>query len=429
MDFRFAGNTKATFTPAGHLHLLTDTDQKHNLKIKTANNLNASGIAWENSGGNFSQTIFRTDVGSNRSDLVFAIGSDADIDLLTDSFRIHGSAANEGRLEVLNAFQISSGSPGTNKVLTSDADGLATWVLPSGGGFTDVGDTIILTNINDDVGIGTSGPNAKLDVGGTPGTTVGGFASGQLHVTGQSASVNANAVITGHNLFGGNKQLWYIGSASSSNDDILFINRQNAALSLFTNNVERLKIDAAGDITFTEYPNTRDDGTPTNILGTDASGNLISGPNEVIHVGGNFTDTVDQTIILADTPQSITFNQNRLIDGISHTTGSDTFTINTNGVYQLMIAPQLGQGSGAAMVEFWLEKNGVDIVDSNIQLTIGANSQTLPFLRWKERFVSTDTYKIIWASDSANTRLDNIISLFGGPNIPSIMHGVTHQGS
>lgn len=137
MDFRFAGVTKATFTSAGHLHLLTDTDQKHNLKIKTANNLSDSGIAWENSGGNFSQTIFRTDVGSNRSDLIFAIGSNANIDLLTNSFKIHGSAANEGKLEVIGALQISSGSPALDRVLTSDAVGNATWqVAPGAGGAT-----------------------------------------------------------------------------------------------------------------------------------------------------------------------------------------------------------------------------------------------------------------------------------------------------
>jgi len=174
MDFRFGGVNKASFTTAGHLHLLTDTDQKHNLKIKTANNANDSGIAWENSGGNFSQTIFRTDVGSNRSDLVFAIGSDANIDNLTPSFRIHGEAADEGKLEVLGAFQISSGNPGIGKVWTDAGagDGIGTWTLSSGGGFTDAGDTIILTNINDSVGIGESGPDSKLHVtdGGTAGT-------------------------------------------------------------------------------------------------------------------------------------------------------------------------------------------------------------------------------------------------------------------
>ncbi|MCH7685517.1 MAG: hypothetical protein IH899_02345, partial [Planctomycetes bacterium] len=171
IDFRFEGNTKATFTPAGHLHLQTDVDQKHTLKIITANNLNDTGIAWENSGGSFTHTIFRTDVGSNRADLVFAAGLNSNIDLLTNSFKIHGEAADEGKLEVIGTLQISSGNPGDLKVLTSDATGIATWVLPAGGGFTDVGATIILTDINDSVGIGESSPDTKLHVtdGGTAG--------------------------------------------------------------------------------------------------------------------------------------------------------------------------------------------------------------------------------------------------------------------
>ena len=97
------------------------------------------------------------------------------------------------------------------------------------------------------VGIGTIIPNAQLEVGGNPGAIVGGFASGQLHITAQSASVNANAVITGHNLFGGNKQLWYFGSTSSSNDNIAFINRQNGSLAFLTNNATRMTILAASN--------------------------------------------------------------------------------------------------------------------------------------------------------------------------------------
>jgi len=130
MDFRFAGVTKATFTVAGHLHLMTDVDQKHTLKIITANNLNDTGLAWENSGGSFTHTIFCIDVGSNRADLVFAAGLNSNIDLLTNSFKIHGEAADEGKLEVIGVLQISSGSPGVDKILTSDTNGLATWESP-----------------------------------------------------------------------------------------------------------------------------------------------------------------------------------------------------------------------------------------------------------------------------------------------------------
>jgi len=101
---------------------------------------------------------------------------------------------------------------------------------------------------NKRLGIGTSNPQAQLEVGGNPGASVGGFPSGNLHVTGQSASENANSVITGHNLFGGNKQLWYFGSVSSSNDNIAFINRQNASLAFSTNSLTRMTITSTGNV-------------------------------------------------------------------------------------------------------------------------------------------------------------------------------------
>ena len=73
-----------------------------------------------------------------------------------------------------------------------------------------------------------------------------GFQSGILHVTNLLSGANQNSVITGHNSFGGNKQLWYLGSTSGSNDNIAFINRQNGSLGLWTNNTPRLNIEAGG---------------------------------------------------------------------------------------------------------------------------------------------------------------------------------------
>lgn len=77
---------------------------------------------------------------------------------------------------------------------------------------------------------------------------VGGFPGGALQIISRYADANANAVITGHNLNNRNKQLWYLGSYSSRNDDVIYINRQDAALLLGTNNSIRFTISPAGSV-------------------------------------------------------------------------------------------------------------------------------------------------------------------------------------
>ena len=105
----------------------------------------------------------------------------------------------------------------------------------------------VFSGAKGDLDIGKAFVTALDIIGVTPGD-VGGFAAGQLQVTSSLSDPNANAVITGHNLNGGNKQLWYLGSGSSGNDNITFLNRQDADLILGTNNTTRLTIDNTGNV-------------------------------------------------------------------------------------------------------------------------------------------------------------------------------------
>ncbi len=99
-------------------------------------------------------------------------------------------------------------------------------------------------------GTGATAPNAPLEVKGAKPGEVGGHQGGQLQVTGSVTDEFYSAVITGHNAFNGNTQLWYLGSTSaSSHNDIGFINRQNAAMHFSTNNTTRMTIDATGNVT------------------------------------------------------------------------------------------------------------------------------------------------------------------------------------
>ncbi len=102
------------------------------------------------------------------------------------------------------------------------------------------------------VGIGIDAPETALQVkANTPGT-VGDNPGGQIIIQGLGTSINTNAVITGYNsnVSGNpNNQLWYLGSSSSSNQNITLINRIAASLSLGTNGISRLVISSAGNIT------------------------------------------------------------------------------------------------------------------------------------------------------------------------------------
>ena len=137
---------------------------------------------------------------------------------------------------------------------------------------------------NERVGIGTSAPNAPLEVKGPKPGIVGGFQSGMFHVTNNDTDEFSNSVITGHNSYDTNTQLWYLGNTSGLNNDIAFINRKNAPLHFYTNNTSRMTIDAAGNVGIgTTSPDTKlqvvgdtklgDDNT--NYLNVDSSGRVL----------------------------------------------------------------------------------------------------------------------------------------------------------
>lgn len=80
-----------------------------------------------------------------------------------------GTTNPKAKLEIAGQVKITGGSPGSGKILTSDATGLASWQTPAAGGgstlWTESGSNLYRTGGN--IGIGTTNPSAKLDVNGT----------------------------------------------------------------------------------------------------------------------------------------------------------------------------------------------------------------------------------------------------------------------
>ena len=127
--------------------------------------------------------------GGNRAERL-KIGNTGDITINTNQFFVQKSTGNIGvgtispkaKMEVAGQVKITGGTPGTGKVLTSDASGLASWQTPASAAETDPqvavintssvprwnGTTLTDGNITDNgnVGIGTTTPDtsAALDI-------------------------------------------------------------------------------------------------------------------------------------------------------------------------------------------------------------------------------------------------------------------------
>ena len=169
-----------TASPTTNLHVagtfrLVDGNQSDG-KVLTSN---ANGVAtWQTASsslpaGTSGQTLRHNGTTWIANSTIFNNGTNVGI----------GTASPTTNLHVAGTFRLVDGNQSNGKVLTSDADGVATWQTASGGslpagtsgqtlrhnGTTWVANSTIFNN-GTNVGIGTATPDAKLTIG-TPGVT------------------------------------------------------------------------------------------------------------------------------------------------------------------------------------------------------------------------------------------------------------------
>ncbi len=235
-------------------------------------------------------------------------------------------------LDVNGQIKIRGGNPGTNKVLTSDASGLASWQTPTGGNFVDT-DTLqlvtdrgnftnksIQTNglwsngnvlIDGSVGIGTMSPTAKLELWGQNQLFYSGTASNNFK-TGRNSNENFSFLVsdgdgtitydqdetdsTNHNL------IFNIDSTTAGQRDYIFKNNGTEIVRFQkTGNVgigtiaPTSKLEVAGRIQATDIKLTNGAGD-RKVLTSDANG-LASWQTPT---GGN-TYTADSSLVLIGT--------------------------------------------------------------------------------------------------------------------------------
>jgi hypothetical protein len=119
-------------------------------------------------------------------------------------------------------------------------------------------------NSSGDVGIGTTSPQALLHITGTVNTD-----DTKLYLT------ENNNLLGGFFKYNGDTNINSIGGLDTTERSVISYPRAGNTLSLLTNSTTALYIDSLRTIKFNEYSGTNKTGTPTYLLGTDASGNIV----------------------------------------------------------------------------------------------------------------------------------------------------------
>jgi hypothetical protein len=210
------------------------------------------------------------------TDPLFEIGNGTSVSDTANAFTILkngnvgiGVTHPNVQLEVDGQVKITGGGPGSGKILTSDADGLATWQSPAQSGWTDVGAVVRLTTPTDKVGIGTMSPEFKLSL-----DSDGGIIANGIYNTGATLSTSG----------AGTRLIWYpkkaafrAGHVSGSQWDHAGIGNYSIALGH--------DVTAAGDHSFASGFSTTTIGSYSTAMGsyvsTTGDGSMVIGDNSV----------------------------------------------------------------------------------------------------------------------------------------------------
>ena len=116
--------------------------------------------------------------------------------------------------------------------------------------------SVITHNLTGKVGIDRASPDSALHIKSSIPGTIGDKPAGQIIIQSPTNDVNTSTVITAYKSDGNGDpdvQLWYLGSSSSSNEHIIFLNRRNADLALGTNDTTHVTLEAAGNLVINNY--------------------------------------------------------------------------------------------------------------------------------------------------------------------------------
>lgn len=150
---------------------------------------------------------------------------------------------------------------------------------------------------------------------------------------------------------------------------------------------------------------------------------------------GVFSDTDTKTAAAAYTPYAITMDTTDFAKGFSRGSPTSRIVAAASGLYNFQFSSQVSSGSSSAKkLWIWPRVNGVDIPNSNSEITVsGSNTVLVPAWNWVLSLNAGDYFEIMWAVDDTNVQLPSVAATTGSvgtatfarPAVPSIILTVT----
>jgi hypothetical protein len=146
----------------------------------------------------------------------------------------------------------------------------------------------------------------------------------------------------------------------------------------------------------------------------------------ILHYG-SFSDTTLQAITSINTAYAMTFNTTDSSNGVLIGSPTSRLVVANQGVYNVQFSAQLDETSGGtANIYIWLRKNGSNVANTASTVAIqGTAARTVAAWNFIIQLEPTNYVELMWASDSANTRLLAASATSVWAAIPSVICTVT----
>lgn len=142
---------------------------------------------------------------------------------------------------------------------------------------------------------------------------------------------------------------------------------------------------------------------------------------------GDFSKTADQSPAVINTAEPITFNVTESSNGVSIGTPASRIVAANSGLYSFAFHAQIISGNASSKDVFiWFRKNGVNIANSTLAVTLAANAQYFPVAKTDFYSLAAGDYiEAYWASSDVAVTLKAIAASGFAPASPAAGLSVT----